>query len=29
MADRVAERVVPLKAHYRRVLLKISGFKVK
>jgi uridylate kinase len=25
MADRVAERVVPLKAHYRRVLLKISG----
>ena len=26
MADRLAERtVVPLKAHYRRVLLKISG----
>jgi uridylate kinase len=25
MADRLAERVVPLKARYRRVLLKISG----
>ena len=26
MADRLAERtVVPLKPHYRRVLLKISG----